>query len=148
MKASLVFLAVLGAGSLVQAQMPNNPPSPEKMAQHQVQRYTTLLSLTPAQVEQATTLFTTEATTRSSSHASERSAHQALETAIKANDKQGIQSAAATLGQMGGEMMATHALTQAQFYAMLTADQKAKYDQLEEEHLMGGPGPGHGPPMR
>jgi hypothetical protein len=113
------------------------------MAQHQVERYTTLLTLTPSQVEQATTLFTTEATARLNARASEHSAHQALEAAIKANDKQTIQSTATTLGQMSGEMIATHALTQAQFYALLDGGQKTKFDQLEEEHLMGGPG--HGP---
>ena len=79
------------------------------MAQHQVQRYTTLLSLTPAQVEQATTFFTTEATARQNSRASEHTAHQALEAAIKANDTATIQSTATTLGQMEGEMLAAHA---------------------------------------
>jgi hypothetical protein len=40
-------------------------------------------------------------------------------------------------------MMAAHGLARAQFYALLTADQKTKYSQLEEEHFFGGPG--HGP---
>ena len=35
---------------------------------------------------------------------------------------------------------------QAQFYAILTAEQKTKFDQLEQEHVMGGGF--HGPPMR
>jgi Spy/CpxP family protein refolding chaperone len=50
------------------------------------------------------------------------------------------------MGQMTGEAMAAHALAQAQFYAILTADQKTKFGELEKEHMMGGPG--HGPPMR
>ena len=116
------------------------------MAQHQVQRYTTLLTLTPAQVEQATTYFTAEATAHQNARASERTAHQALEAAVKANDSATIQSTSATLGQMSGEMMAAHAVAQAQFYAILTADQKTKFDQLEQEHVMGGGF--HGPPMR
>ncbi len=113
------------------------------IAQHQVQRYTTLLSLNANQVEQATTIFTTEATTEQNSRASERAAHQAMETAIKSNDTATIQTTATTLGQMSGEMAAAHALARAQFYAILTADQKTKYSQLEEEHMMGGFG--HGP---
>jgi Spy/CpxP family protein refolding chaperone len=116
------------------------------MAQHQVQRYTTLLSLTPAQAEQATSFFTTEATTRQNSRASERTAHQALDAAIKANDTATIQSTATTLGQMEGEMLAAHALAQAQFYAILTADQKTKFGELEQEHMMRGRG--FGGPMR
>jgi LTXXQ motif family protein len=140
MKRSLALVAVLGLVTMAQAQTTpmHTPPSPAAMAQHQVQRYTTLLTLTPTQVEQATTYFTAEATAHQNARASEHTAHQALEAAVKAND--------ATLGQMSGEMMAAHALAQAQFYAILNADQKTKFDQLEQEHMMGGPM--HGPPMR
>jgi hypothetical protein len=144
MKFSFALVAILGLLPVAQAQAPHTPPTPASMAARQVQRYTTLLSLNSAQVEQATTLFTSEATTESNSRAAERTAHQALEAAIKANDTATIQSTATTLGQMAGEMMAAHALARAQFYALLAADQKTKYDQLEGEHMMGG-GPGRGP---
>jgi Spy/CpxP family protein refolding chaperone len=148
MKRSLALVAALGLVTMAQAQTPptHTPPSPAAMAQHQVQRYTTLLTLTPAQVEQATTYFTAEATAHQNARASEHTAHQALEAAVKANDAATIQSTAATLGQMSGEMMAAHAVAQAQFYAILTAEQKTKFDQLEQEHVMGGGF--HGPPMR
>ena len=147
MKSSLALFAILGLLPMAQAQTPTHtPPTPAAIAQRQIERYTTLLTLSSAQVEQATTIFTTEATTEQSSRASERAAHQALEAAIKANDTATIQSTATTLGQMSGEMMTAHALARAQFYALLTADQKTKYSQLEQEHMMGGPG--HGPFMR
>ena len=88
MKRSLALAAVLGLITMAQAQTTptHTPPSPATIAQHEVQRYTTLLTLTPAQVEQATTYFTAEATARQNARASERTAHQALEAAIKAND--------------------------------------------------------------
>jgi Spy/CpxP family protein refolding chaperone len=148
MKRSLALAAILGLVTMAQAQNTpmHTPPSPATMAQHQVQRYTTLLTLTPAQVEQATTYFTAEATAHQNARASEHTAHQALEAAVKANDAALIQSTAGTLGQMSGEMMAAHALAQAQFYAILNAEQKTKFDQLEQEHMMGGEF--HGPPMR
>ena len=147
MKLSLALFAVLGLLPMAQAQTPpHTPPSPATMVQHEVQRYTTLLSLTPAQVEQATTYFTAEATARQNNWASEKTAHQAMEAAIKANDTATIQSTATTLGQMEGEMMAAHATARAQFYAILTADQKTKFGELEKEHFMGGPG--RGGPMR
>jgi Spy/CpxP family protein refolding chaperone len=148
MKRSLALIAVLGLVTMAQAQTTqmHTPPSPAAMAQHQVQRYTTLLTLTPAQVEQATTYFTAEATAHQNARTSEHTAHQALEAAIKANDSATIQSTSVTLGQMSGEMMAAHAAAQAQFYAILTAEQKTKFDQLEQEHMMGGGF--HGPPMR
>jgi Spy/CpxP family protein refolding chaperone len=69
-----------------------------------------------------------------------------LEAAIKANDSAVIQSTSATLGQMSAEGIAAHSTTRAQFYAILTAEQKTKYDQLEQEHVMGGGF--HGPPER
>jgi Spy/CpxP family protein refolding chaperone len=145
MKVSLALLA-LGLSAIAQAQSPRTPPTPALMAQHQIQRYSTLLSLNAAQTEQASTFFTAEATARQNARASEHAAHQALEAAIKANDTATIQSTANTLGQMEGEMLAAHALARAQFYAILTADQKSKFAELEEEHMMGGPE--HGPPMR
>ena len=147
MKSSLALFAVLGLLPMAQAQTsPHTPPTPAMIAQHQVQRYTTLLSLNANQVEQATTIFTTEATARQNSRSSEHAAHQAMEAAIKSNDTATIQSTATTLGQMQGEAMAAHALAQAQFYAILTADQKTKFGELEQEHMMGGPG--RGPMMR
>jgi Spy/CpxP family protein refolding chaperone len=148
MKLPLALFAILGLLPMAQAQTPptHTPPTPAAIAQRQVQRYTTLLSLNANQVEQATTIFTTEATTAQSSRATERAAHQALETAIKSNDTATIQSTSASLGQMNTEMMTAHALARAQFYALLNADQKTKYSQLEQEHMMGGPG--HGPFMR
>jgi Spy/CpxP family protein refolding chaperone len=142
MKFSLALLAVLGLLPMVQAQTPHTPPSPASMAQHEVQRYTTLLSLAPAQVEQATSFFTVDATARQSSWTSEKTAHQALEAAIKANDTATIQSTANTLGQIESETLAAHALARAQFYAILTADQKTKFAELEKEHMMGGFGRG------
>jgi Spy/CpxP family protein refolding chaperone len=148
MKPTLALFAVLGLLPMAQAQTPpqHTPPTPAAIAQRQVVRYTTLLTLNSAQVEQATTIFTTEATTEQSSRANERTAHQTLETAIKANDTATIQSTATSLGQISGEVAAAHALARAQFYNLLTADQKTKYSQLEEEHLVGGPG--HGPFVR
>jgi Spy/CpxP family protein refolding chaperone len=144
MKSSLALFAVLGLLPMAQAQTtPHTPPTPAVISQHHVQRYSTLLTLNANQVEQATTIFTTEATTAQNARTTEHSAHQAMETAIKANDTAAIQSTSATLGQISAERENAHALARAQFYAILTADQKTKYSQLEEEHMMGGFG--HGP---
>ena len=99
MKSSLALFAVLGLLPMAQAQTtPHTPPTPAMIAQHQVQRYTTLLSLNANQVEQATTIFTTEATAEQNVRTTERAAHQAMETAIKANDTATIQSTSTSLG--------------------------------------------------
>jgi Spy/CpxP family protein refolding chaperone len=142
MKLTLALVAALGLSPIVQAQTaPHTPPSPATIAQHEVQRYTTLLSLTSNQVEQATAFFTTEATARQAQWANQKTAHQNLETAIKNNDTATIQSTSASLGQMEAEATAAHASARAQFYSILTAEQKTKYAELEKEHMMGGPGP-------
>src|ERR1700691_221921 len=139
MKSSLALLAALGLLPMALAQTPpHTPPTPAAMAQHEVQHYTTLLSLTPAQVEQATTIFTTEAAAHQNSWASERAAHQALAAAAKASDLGTIQSTAHTLGQMEAERTVAHSTARAQFYAILAADQKAKYAELEKGHGMMG----------
>lgn len=133
-------------GLLAVAQSAPTPPSPAEMAQHRVERYTTLLSLNATQQQEATTLFTEEATSESTLRASERTAHEALETAVKADDTAAIQQAATTLGQLNGEMTSTHALADAKFYASLTADQKTKFEELEGRHGRRGPGGPSGPP--
>jgi Spy/CpxP family protein refolding chaperone len=144
MKSTLALLAVLGLLPMAQAQTtPHTPPTPAAIAQHQVQRLTTLLSLNANQVEQATTIFTTEATAALNARTTEHAARQTIETAVKANDTATIQTTSSTLGQISAERENAHALARAQFYAILTADQKTKYSQLEEEHMMGGFG--HGP---
>ena len=77
MKSSLALLAVLGLLPMAQAQTtPHTPPTPAAIAQRQVQRYTTLLSLNANQVEQATTIFTTEATTALNSRTTEHAAQE------------------------------------------------------------------------
>src|ERR1700743_1981597 len=54
MKSTLALFAALALSPIAQAQtaplQPHTPPTPAVMAQHEVQRYTTLLSLTSAQV--------------------------------------------------------------------------------------------------
>jgi Spy/CpxP family protein refolding chaperone len=139
------LIAGLALLPVFQAQAQRTPPTPEQMAQHEVSRYTTLLSLNSSQEAEATTIFTTAATTERSLRTTERSTHEALQTAVRADDTAAIEQSATNLGQISGEMTAARALAQAKFYATLTAEQKTKFAELERgfhgEH--GGPG---GPP--
>ncbi len=127
-----------------QAQRQHTPPAPAEIAQHEVARYTTLLTLTQAQQDQATAIFTAEATEEQGFHANEREARQALETAVTGGDTTAIQQQATALGQLQGQSLATRSLAEAKFYATLTADQKTKFGDLKAQHLLGGPGE-HGP---
>jgi len=63
MKYPISLIAALALVPLAQAQSKWTPPTPEQVAQHQIARYTTLLSLTSAQVETATAAFSAAAST-------------------------------------------------------------------------------------
>lgn len=114
------------------------PPDPATMVQRRVEMLTRFLSLTDAQVSQATTIFTDAQTAAAPLRTSAQDARKALQTAVKANDAGGITNAANTIGGLTGQEVAIQGKADAAFYQILTADQKAKYDQR------GGMGPGMG----
>jgi Spy/CpxP family protein refolding chaperone len=114
---------------------PPTPPSPAQMVAHQVARLTTLLSLTSAQQTQATTIYTAEQTAAASLRTSMRTAHTALQTATENNDVASITAQATEIGNLTAQEIESRAKAEAAFYAILTADQQAKYKQLK-------PGPG------
>ena len=143
MKRMLAVLALAAGAALALAQTARTPPTPAQMAQHEVQRYTDLLSLTTAQQEQATTLFTDAAASEASLHTEQQSAHKALDASILTGDAATIAQSATTLGQIEGEMTSTRALAEAKFYKILNPDQQTTF----ASSLQRGPGrgPGHGP---
>jgi Spy/CpxP family protein refolding chaperone len=138
------LLTVGLAASFMFAQKPSGPPDPATRVQHHIQHLTTVLSLTPAQQQQATTIFTNAMTGGATIHDDMKAAHQNLQTAIKNNDQNGITQSATTIGNLTAQMVAAHAKAQAAFYQILTPDQQNKLSQLESE------GEGHfgfgGPP--
>lgn len=123
---------------------PHTPPSPAKMAQHRVSYLTTVLSLTPEQQTQATTIFTGEANSFSSLHSQMRTARKNLETAIQKNDTAAISQLSAAIGNLTAQMTQADASAKAAFYQTLTADQQTKLSQLESDrgfgmgHMRGG----------
>ena len=139
-------LAALSA-VLVLAQPPGHnggtPADPATMIQMKVDRLATLLTLTDAQKTQATTIFTNAYNSSQSIQTSLQTDQQTLAAAVKANNTTTIDQVATTIGTLQGQLTAINAKADAAFYALLTADQKAKYDALPH----GGPGfggPGRG----
>ena len=127
----------------------STPPTPAQMAQREVQQYSSLLTLTSEQQEQALTIYTAAATTTEPLQTSERTLHQTLETAITTGEASVISQTAASLGQINGEITAARALADAKFYQLLTADQQTRFTALKNTHMHGGPGgggPGGGGP--
>jgi len=142
-KATKVLIASLFAASSLFAQGMRTPPDPATMAQRRVSHLTTLLTLTTAQQQQATNIFTNSATANASVHTNLQTAHTAIKDAVKKNDTAGIDQSAATIGNLTSQMISSHAKAQAAFNQTLTPDQQAKMNQLHShEHAMHGPG-GH-----
>src|SRR5579864_9508670 len=108
-KATWLIGTTLLTGILVIAQTRPAPPSPADRVQHRVQFLSTVLSLTPAQQQQAATIFTNAATSSSALHDSVRAAHEALGSAVKGNDAAGIDTASNTLGQLTAQMTSINA---------------------------------------
>lgn len=89
------------------------------------------LGLTDAQKTQAQAIFTAANTASETARGQMESAQTALRTAIKANAADAeLDRLSATIGTINAQMTAIRAKAQAKFYALLTAEQKAKYDQL------------------
>lgn len=144
MRYALPLITALSFVSIASAQ--NTPPTPAQIVQHEVQHYTALLTLTSAQQEQATTIFTSKATSEASLHATEHTDREALNTAIKSGNTATIQTVAAELGTLEGSMTANRALAQAALYQILTEEQQIRFAAIENQP--GGMGPGQPPPPR
>ena len=106
------------------------------------------LSLTDAQKQQAQSIFDAAQTASETARGQMASAREALQTAVKANRSEAeLDRLAAAVGTIEGQLIAVDAKASAKFYALLTAEQKAKYDELRSR---GGRGerPGAGQRLR
>ena len=143
-KMMVAMLLLVGVATTLLIAQPG-PPDPAKMVQHRVQFLTTMLNLTQAQQTQATTIFTNAFQSQSTTMQNMKSAHDALQAAVKGNDGAAIDQAATTIGNLTAQMTAAHAKADAAFLQTLSADQQAKFLQLEHRGpgmRMHGPGPG------
>jgi Spy/CpxP family protein refolding chaperone len=138
---SVAFAALTAISTFGQG--PPQPPSPAQRTQHEVKYLTTLLSLTTAQRQQATAIYTNSATAEEAVHQSLKSAHESLRTAIKNNDATSIDQASNALAQEIAQSTSTKAKADAAFYQILTPDQQTKLSDLENERSgpfsFGGP---------
>jgi Spy/CpxP family protein refolding chaperone len=147
MKVKLPLIAVLACAVAVTAlaQTQHRPPSPADIAAHQVKRMTTLLSLTSAQQQQATTIYTNATTAEQAIRQNEKATRDSLRTAVKNNDAATIDQVSSSIAQSTAQLTSIRAKADAAFYQILTADQQAKLTELESEHMdgfrgQGGPG--------
>jgi len=148
---NIVKILTLGAVCAGLSLAQRAPLDPAMIVQHQVERLTRNLNLTSDQQAKATDIFTNAQTANQSIMTELRQAHTSLAAAIKSNDVNSIGTLSSQIGTLTGQMTANTAKADAAFYAILTADQQAKYTPGTGGfggRGFGGPGPRRGPPQQ
>ena len=90
------------------------------------------LNLTAAQKAQAKTIFETARQNAKPLRDQLMQNHQSLWAAVKANDTAQIQKLSTEQGNLHGQLAANRSLAMAQFYQILTPEQRAKADQMHQ----------------
>ncbi len=99
------------------------------------------LGLSDSQKEQAKTIFDAAQEAGEGLNGELSGAREALNAAVKKNAADAeIDQLAAAIGVVNGRLAAIQAKASAKFYALLTAEQKTKYDQMGDRGGPGGPG--------
>ncbi len=123
-----------------------NPPTVADMVARRVEMLTNFLSLTDSQQAEAATIFTAAANAAQPLQSQMQTAQTALGTAVKNNATGDIDVAATQIGQLQGQITSINSRAEAKLYALLTADQKAKYDTRPPGGFGGPGGRGFGGP--
>jgi Spy/CpxP family protein refolding chaperone len=140
---------VLFAAAIVGAMLAQEPggiltshtaPDPATMVANKVARLTSLLTLTTSQAAQATTIFTNEASAVSPLETNLTTAWTNMQAAVKSNAASTIDSLAAQIGTLTGQIAAIRNKADAAFYAILTTDQQTKLNSSRGFGGRGGPG--------
>lgn len=98
------------------------------------------LNLTDAQKQQAKTIMQSTRQQAQPVRQQLKQERQALNAAVQAGDSAKIQQISGQVGTLNGQMLAIRANGRAQFFAMLTPDQKAKAAEFRQKvkQVMGG----------
>jgi len=106
------------------------PKNATKQAKH-IAKLGALLSLTPAQQQQATSIFDVAVSTRVSLHNSLKAVHQTLSRAVQNNDSGAINQAATLIGNLRMQEIQNGATANAALLQVLTPDQKANLAKFQ-----------------
>jgi Spy/CpxP family protein refolding chaperone len=91
------------------------------------------LNLTPAQKTQAKNIFQGAWQSSRPIFQQLRQNNQALAAAVRSNDTAKIRELSAAQGNLRGQMVANHEMAMAQFYQILTPEQRTKADQIQQK---------------
>ena len=116
------------------------PGDPATAIARRVEFLTALLTLTTSQASQASTIFTNATAAITPLQTTLSTARESLQAAVKANNVSTIDQLSNQIGSVSGQITAAQSKAEAAFYALLTAEQKTRYDAV------GGGRGGHGGP--
>ena len=145
MKLPIFALAVLTAGAMMgQAPAPqqqNSAQSPAGVHRNaggrqraMLRRLTMRLNLTPDQQERVKGILKESRNQSRTLAAKVREEHQALASAVRSDSEQQIDQITQQNAQLNSQMEAMHLKQMAKVYAILTPDQKAKFDHRSTAH--------------
>ena len=132
------FLNVAGAAVLVAGMaLAQNPPAQNSphagrhgaQASSMIDRLSARLNLTDAQKQQAQSIFADARKTAQPVRAQIRQDKQALAAAVKSGSKADIDRISNNMGPLLAQASAIHAKAFANFYTILTPEQKSKVDE-------------------
>ena len=139
--------AVLAAGlAFAQTQAaPSTAPRPNAQANHGTahrnfrqnmrQRMMAELNLTPAQRDQAKSIFQQARQTAQPYRQQLKNNRESLAMAVKTDDNAKIHQLSAERGRLEGQVLAVRSEAMARFYNTLTPAQKAKADQMHQRFV-------------
>lgn len=112
----------------------NHQPNVAERVDHRVDYLTTVLSLTPAQQQQAKTIFMNAANEDSPVFANLKTERQSLSKAVSGNEPAStIAKLSDNIGNDAGKLVANRAMASEQFRKILTAEQQTKLTQLQHD---------------
>ena len=138
MKRNLIQLATVAAlaAGMAMAQPPAGAPAPgttpRPFRAAMRQRAMQALNLTDTQKQQAKAIFQQARTTNQPLRQQLQQNRQAMLQAIKSDDEATIQQLSKTQGALTSQILANRNVAAAQFYKILTPEQRAKADQMHQ----------------
>lgn len=132
-----ILVVALASTLTVAAQRGPRPDGPTDTVQNsadaiarKVTFLTSLLTLTTAQAAQATTIFTNAGAAVTPIQTNLSAARTSLKAAVQSNNTAQIDQLSTQIGTFTGQITAAQSKAEAAFYAILTAEQRTRYDAV------------------
>ena len=140
MKHSFVSLSIIGAMAAVMAFAQTNAPAPAHFRSPVARQLMKELNLSATQKQQAKTIFQNTRQQAQPLAQQLKQNRQSLNAAVQSGNSAQIQQISTAMGTLQGQLLAIRSNGRAQFFALLTPDQKstAAAFQQKAHEVLGG----------